>query len=257
MPLLSCGTAIAFLLGVGIIVLFVVFIQIMSPDAARNYEKESKFESKSYTFNPDTVLELLDQGNKDIFTLQTATPEAPRSPSSNSVSWHQADYFRIAQTLFQQSWHEPFEALNLYSMYFSLSCTDTQRGAFNEAHFLSYKVIENGKEDTRIDAHTYIYPSYHQVVTFKGEYTPDTKKYEPIDLMRYRISAEEALQIADKNGGAEKRLKYENDCEISIIAPGGSNKGWNVTYSHNQDKWWDVIFEIYIDPETGEFTVHD
>ena len=75
-----------------------------------------------YSIDPETLLEALDRGDTDVFTLLDPTPEAVSTPSSlESVSWSQADYLRIAQALHQQSWQEPLGAQNLYHVALEMS----------------------------------------------------------------------------------------------------------------------------------------
>ena len=219
------------------------------------YEVESNAEIKYYTINSATILDSLERGNIDIFGLFETTPKATSFPLSEPVSWDQADFLQIAQAFYKQFWQEPLGEQNVYNLSFDLDCAKIKQGVFSEAEILSFKVIGNGEEETRIQYRIRIVPSENLVYTSKAEYRPNLNAKEPIDLSQYRITAEAALQIAEKNGGAEKRLEFENDCRISALAPGPKGKGWRVLYQNNQDQWWTLFFEIAIDPQTGAFEV--
>ncbi len=136
-----------------------------------------------------------------------------------------------------------------------MDCEEIEQGLFSEGEIYSFKVIQTGKEETRVEYRNFILPSDHSVKTSRGEYTPNIQKKEPLDLTRYRISAEEAIQIAEKNGGVERRLQYGNDCKINAFASGLKDTGWEVYYKNNRDNWWHTIFMVTIDPQTGSFEV--
>lgn len=207
-----------------------------------------------YTIDSATILDALDRGDTDVFTFQETTPEATGSPLVGSVSWSQADYFRIAQTLHQKIWSVPLGAQTLYNGHFQMNCTGVQQVAYNGAIFNSFQMVRSGEEEIRIEYAISIFPSHNEVRTTKLEFKPSTGTYKPIDLAQYRITAEAALQIAEKNGGMEKRLGVQNTCQIDLFAPGPDGKGWDVSYRDKQDNY-ERYFEIAIDPQTGEFKV--
>ncbi|PKO15298.1 MAG: hypothetical protein CVU39_11890 [Chloroflexi bacterium HGW-Chloroflexi-10] len=217
-------------------------------------EIEGKGERQSYTIDSASILDSLVQGNTDIFKLQEATPVMISTPISESVTWSQADFFRIAQALYQKSWQETLGEQNLYAVAFVMDCSDIERGTFSKAEFYSFKIIKTGEEDTRVEYYIRIAPSENLVSTSKVEFSPSLHIMKPIDLEEYQISAEAALQIAEKNGGAEKRLEYKNECLINTIAPGPDGKGWRVTYVNINNKI-ESYLKIAINPETGESKV--
>jgi hypothetical protein len=197
------------------------------------------------------ILASLDRGDTNVFTLQEETPEGLSSPALVSVFWSQEDFFRISQVLHEQSWQEPLGDQNLYNISFNMGCAYVDRGAFSEAEFLSFDIIESGEEEIRVQHRIRIIPSSNLVYTSKAEYRPNIKNLQPINLSKYKISAEAALRIAEKNGGADKRIEFDNNCRISALAPGPDAKGWRVLYQINKDNWWNLFFEISIDPWTG------
>ncbi len=217
-------------------------------------ELERNYELRDYSINPETILESLDQGDENVFTLQTVTPEVTSSTPAAPVSWSQADYLRIAQALHEQAWGEPLGAKNLFNVSFDMDCADIERGTFSDATFDSYTIIQTVEEETRIEYWILITPLKNSVSTSKQEFRPNVHSLKPIDLEQYRITAEEALQIAEKNGGSEKRLEVDNACEIDALAPGPDIKDWRIIYV-NVPNLIKRLFEIAIDPQTGEYRV--
>lgn len=135
-----------------------------------------------------------------------------------------------------------------------MKCSDISKGTFSEAEFLSSKIIQTGGKEARVEYDIRIMPLHNMVQTSRVEFSPNINKREPIDLAQYRITAEIAMQIAEKNGGTETRLKNKNACQIDALAPGPDGKGWRIMYL-NINNLIDSIFEIFINPQTGAFTI--
>jgi len=207
-----------------------------------------------YSFDSSTILKSIAQGKTNVFTLLEKTPDASSSSPTVSVSWSQDDFFLVAQTLHRQIMAETLGAQNLTNLFFNLDCSSIEKGAFKEADFTSKQLIRNGEGETRIEIEMHISPSYNEVMTLKKEISPNLIIQYPLDLTSFRITAEMALQIAEKNGGSEERLRANNACQIDVGAPTTDNKGWYVMYlnSHNINE---SLFEIDIDSTTGEYTI--
>jgi len=67
-------------------------------------------------------------------------------------------------------------------------------------------------------------------------------------LSRLKITADDALKIADDNGGKSFRLASANQCQISMILAPDSDTGWDIGFDDNHGR----NFNIHIDPYTGK-----
>lgn len=211
-------------------------------------------EERYFSINPVNILESLEQGNTDVFTLLEATPGPLPSTHSTAISWSQDDFFRIAQTLHERSWGESLGSQNLDFMLFNMNCLDIEQGPFSDAELKFFKIIKTKEEDIRIDYHMYILPQRNLVIASKAEYEPNIYNLKPINLAEYHITAEEALQIAEKNGGSEKRLEVDNNCKIKAIADGYESNVWSIRYVHILNIM-DSFFTVAVDSQTGKFKV--
>jgi hypothetical protein len=217
-------------------------------------EIEKGGEWRYYSIDSGTILESLSRGNKDVFTLLAATPEVtPTSPIA-LVNLRQQDFILIAQALHEKSWGKSFGDLNLYNMSFDIDCSNIEQGSFYSATFKLFEVIQDQGEEKRIEHWITIIPSENLVYTTSVEYQPNVNFKEPIDLTHYQITAEEALQIADENGGYEKRQEVDNACSVSVNAPGPDRKGWQITYV-KEPETINLLYKIAVDPQTGEYRV--
>ena len=240
------------------LLLVIIGIGLLSCSIPLDYRTESTINEDFgyYTINPENILDKINQGETNVFTRVNARPTQNSHPFSEGNEWGQADYFRIAQALFRQIWQEPYEEQNISYMDFSMDCSDIEKGLFfSDAILMSYKLKQSGKEESRVEYQLDISPSRSYLFISKGEYVPNINKKKPINLNRHKIPVEEALQIAEKNGGVAIRSNYRNECIINATMRWWDDKGWDVYYRVMKDDFWQEVYEIRIDPETGIFKI--
>ncbi len=216
-------------------------------------EVEQKREERYYLFDSTTILDALKRGSLNVFTLSKSTPKPESFTPSVKAKWTQADYLLVAQAVQQDVWRESLGSLDLYYAIFTMDCSDAKLGTFNMVDFVLYKLIKAEDVETRVQYHITIIPSENYLYTSRAEYYPNVSVIEPTALSQYQITAEKALQIAEMNGGVEKRSEYEKSCMITGIVNGLD--GWTVSYQTRNEYRWAVIFEIEIDSQTGSFKV--
>lgn len=199
-----------------------------------------------YSIEPKTVLEAISQGKEDAFISISDEPSLASPSKGEMVSWDQADYIQIAEALHKLVWGESLKTWGLYQIYFSSGCDQIDIG-FQYAQFKLYKIVTLNGRETRVEHFIEIDPSRTFAQAMETEYYPALASRKSIDLTAVKIFANEALQIADKNGGFEKRMAVKNECGISVDLSRDTaiNDGWLVIYSPN-------VFIDEIDPGTGK-----
>jgi hypothetical protein len=208
----------------------------------------SYLESGYYTINPQTILASLDRGKTDVFTplLATQDPNTPLLPSG-SAFWTQSDYLKIAETLSQNVWQDTLQGWNVYYLAFDKQCQDNPVG-FDSLDITYYKIIEVSERKVYTARHIEIYPLAGVVSWGGGTTFSISDKWYGIDLTMFKITADDALQRAEENGGEAARLKVRNDCRILIRTPNhDDDDSWDVSY------YFGVNFEILVDPYTGSY----
>jgi hypothetical protein len=207
----------------------------------------------SYGINPRIILDELSQGQVDVFKPQAATPDSRTTQPYNSVQWRQLDYLHIAQVLHYYVWKEPLQEWKLDSIVFSLLCSEAVDGP-QRGGFLFFKVLSNVENQPyRITHDISISPNENSVKWTEIEYSSELSYTRMIDLSQVKIPVEEALKIAERNGGQNARISVQNKCDIFLaLAPGSIDDGWQVGYSMTDNK---ELFTIYIDPAIGKFRV--
>lgn len=206
-------------------------------------EDETIIATKYFRIEPASILESISQGKKDAFISINDEPQLSSSSKSEPVAWDQADYFQIAEALHELVWGESLETWKLYRMNFTLGCDQVDTG-LQYAQFVFFTVI-NGQK-TRVEHFIEIDPSRKFAQAMETKYDPNLANWKAIDLSKVKISAREALQIAEKDGGLEKRTAAKNECSVSVGISRDTviYDGWLVDYSPS-------IFLDKIDPATG------
>jgi hypothetical protein len=169
-----------------------------------------------YAIDTDTILKSIAQGKTDVFFSQNATPEVVAPLSSKPIQWSQADYFRVAEALSEFVWNEPLEDWNLDNVLFRLDCEDVNSGP-QFAAFSYFKIIHTREQESRLVHNLLIDPFGHSVSWQETEYYPNNLVVKRTDLSQQNILAEDALSIAEKNGGLEVRSSAGNACIIYLL----------------------------------------
>ena len=209
-------------------------------------------DTSDFEIDPNTILSDLNRGKTDVFKPAPATPLAINTPlSSGSYPWHQSDYLKVAGALHQFAWRESLDGWSLYSMVFGTICLDN-RGGFDAVDLTYYKQL-NGEKGYTIHEME-IYPIGGRVTWGGGDdFSRPLFGWKSINLDRMKVTADDALQIAEQTGGKEFRIKYNNSCDISILLkPNGDVSDWIVAYFAQGSS---NIFEIHINPYTGEYNI--
>jgi len=213
-------------------------------------EKEDQIHlfDQYYTIEPTSLMEALKHGEM-AFTPVNQRPELIPFDQQVTVNWSQADYFYIANALYEGAVGKTLLGWQLGGANFSLTCSQIQNG-FQNGRFHFFSVIKVGDEDSRLERFIDIDPRYNFVNASESKYFPNLADSKSIDMAELKISAEQALQIAESNGGQAARQSVENDCNIALFLSPNFMKttGWKVMYYQTGN----TLFDIQIDSYTGK-----
>jgi hypothetical protein len=204
-------------------------------------------EIRHYTFDPYTVFVGLGQGQEGIFQPIQGYVE-DNVYSSGSFSWSQQDYLEIANALNRAAAKDTLESWNLFAMDFTKECNDNPIG-FDTVQITYFR--ENGSQ--YIAREIDVFPLKRE-----ADWGGDTNFPRPfpfgwrsVNLAKHKITADDALQIAESNGGRNARLEAKNNCRILVNIPDADNDNWLVMYYTGAF----TKFYINVDPYTGEYKV--
>ena len=202
-----------------------------------------------FRINPETILASLKNGDKEVFLPEERDVEENvwGGPILYElpVPWRQSDYLMVANALNHFVWKDTLDNWGLFSMDFSTNCQDIPSG-FREGGFEFFKTSFADFGRLRYTTRSlYMTPEYLSVVWGGDSNFPHPLLgWKGIDLSRVKISADDALKIADENGGREARLEVNDKCYASVHLRPEFWNGWSVSIG--------PFFKIYIDSYTGE-----
>lgn len=206
-----------------------------------------------FSMDTETILSSLDQAETNLFIPESIGSSLDAADVmysrpiliSESIPWSQADYLDVVNALNRVVWHDSLDNWNLHSMHFFTTCQDNVSG-FRNGDFVYIKTKFDWGRLSVLWRGVFLYPDQEGGLWAEAEKFHPTYIRKGIDLDRLVVTADDALRIAEENGGREYRTKIQNDCTINVTLSADRWYGWFV---------WIGDFEIYIDPYTGE--IHD
>jgi hypothetical protein len=206
-----------------------------------------------YTFDPATVLAALARGEEDVFVAYEGTPGPTAAVQQAPVCWGQAGFLHLVQALHQQVWHDRAEDWGFRILIFLLDCEDVpfpqQFGA------ILFRPAPPGKDGRtrRFERHINIDLRQGTIEWHESEISPNWHTLPPLDLDRITVTAEQALQIAEQQGGRDARLGVGNECQVRLTVVGGlRDNDWEVDYARTVSA---PLFTIRVDEQTGAYRV--
>lgn len=204
--------------------------------------------SGDYLINPDNILVMIDQEGEDIFLPMKGnqTLDEDLQPYG-SFSWTQHDYLRVATALNQYVWGDNMEDWEIYLMLFERDCRMSGEG-FDSFNVIYYKMVTSESKTKYVTRQIDINPLAKLVTWGGGSDYPRSflRPWRAMDFENFEITADEALQIADANGGKDARAKQKNDCGILVSLLQDHPNKWGVDYYFLAD------FHVLIDPYNGK-----
>lgn len=205
-----------------------------------------------FRIDPETILPELERGETDVFMPFLEDPQLAEGLSNISISWTQTDFLKIASALGQKVWDDPMnlEDWIVDSMVFQGKCQDNVMG-FHNAEITYYKMVEMSGEKAYTTRHISIKPYFGVIQWGSGAtYTQSSSQYwNGIDMSDAKINADEALSIADENGGREARLQVDNECGVMIsLRRDNNNEYWYLEYAMIPDS-----LAYKFDLDTGKY----
>jgi hypothetical protein len=198
-------------------------------------EVQTTIREEEYSFDAASLPEVISNGESNIFKLLTATP-AVTPPDSSPIQWTQADYFAVAQAIHKFAWKDSLKDWNLREMAFTLRCSEIKLGP-QGARFEFFRNERFEGEDARSRKDLYITPRENRIKLYETKYQPVYEKWSSIDLSNVKVQVENALLLAEQNGGILFRQEVGDNCSIfASLNADGRYTGWFITYTGLDDQ---------------------
>lgn len=169
-----------------------------------------------------------------------------------AVTWSQREFETIRLSFIEQVLRDAPERWEMAHMTFRLDCRDVGVGK-QVGVFLMFRNSGDFLHKARVERHLGVFPQ-DRVITYWEvlEEVPELQPLTAIDMKRVKISADQALQIAERNGGSAKRGEVRDDCGIDVYMLGWQGNQWRVEYTYLLSAKRSETFRVIVDAETGK-----
>jgi len=210
-------------------------------------------ETGAYQIDSSETLIKLNNKINDILTPVPYESSLESSDNNSQVKWSFSDYLQVAEVVKLQTWNDDMQDWSIYRMIFTTSCSGLVAG-FSTGDIIYFRPTTTELGNVYEVREISISPLHDSVEWGAGNYYPRPLfGWSEIDLDKI-ISADDALQIAENNGGKIARLEVNNVCDIFLsYNPNINSDNWILSMFHYNQL--PNIFNIEINPYTGKFSV--
>lgn len=210
----------------------IIFLFGVIPSCSLDETENVNINSEQYfSFDPQLIHLPIKQSDKPTFSLIEGESKIQDLSESEVVNWKQNDYANITEELHKLIWNEFTKNWKLYYVYFSVSCDQVNSG-FQFAQFKFFQIKNMDGQEVRVEHVLEIDLLKHFAHAMEIEYSPNLENRRGINIETIKPSTDEALAIAEKDGGKEKRTAINNKCGVSVgNSLDTTNSNWLVIYS--------------------------
>lgn len=199
-----------------------------------------------YTFDPNTILTALDQNDGTIFQ-PLSDFQAPVFPPG-TFPWRQQDYLKIANALNKFAIQDSLEGWSVYNVHSFRDCSDDPVGFDNFS--ITYFKIDGERYIARAIE---VWPLSKEAdmgvdMSFPRPFPIGWSSWPSLDLKGLKVTSDEALQIAEAQGGKTFRGTVNNECGISASL----RDSWYIRYGRSGSG---SSFQISIDLYSGKYQI--
>jgi hypothetical protein len=220
----------------------------------KHFSTYTYHQSGYYEIDPETILGLLDEGKTKVLTPYFGDLDRDE-PYYDDIAWLESDFLKVANAISLEAWNEPLDLENwqLIGLDFEGDCEDDPRG-FHSFQIVYYRDLGIENFERHYETRLIEMILWQGLIRWGGDVTysvPLLLWWKGIDRNQFRITAEDALEVAEKRGGSDMRLRVDNSCRILVSATNGDD----VFPPYQSDKWrvgYDgANYHLYINPFTG------
>ena len=169
--------------------------------------------------------------------------------TGTAVTWSMDDYLQVRDLFVSQITHDEYTDWKTSQISFRLRCDQATVG-FQLGDIESVRTHTDGHFYYRTERTITIFPQIERLIYTERQFEPDIFKVKPIDTTRLKIMADDALDIAERNGGSAIRDEVADKCGIEVIMLGWRGLYWEVSYAFRESDRKDFV--VNVDGATGE-----
>ncbi|GAB4504607.1 MAG: hypothetical protein Fur0043_16010 [Anaerolineales bacterium] len=220
----------------------------LDPVGIKGRPDEVVLRDEYYAMDSQTILADVIK-NKPVQLNLVPEPAEILPSAPPVVPWTQADYLQIANAVFFTVWKDSAVNWKLDEIYAETNCAGIGLG-FQTMSFDFFRVKRSADGYFHTQRRIYINPEKKLIWVLETKTSPVRSwGWGAIDADKI-IPAEEALKIAEENGGSQARYNNIIECDIAVKISAGDNwrvSYWQALYDRNQD-----FFFMEVDERTGQ-----
>ncbi|KAA3647653.1 MAG: hypothetical protein DWQ07_01330 [Chloroflexi bacterium] len=196
-----------------------------------------------YEIDRDTLLQALDAGEEEPWTLLEEKPDLDAKYSPVEVRWSGSNYLKISEAMYRTVWQEAPDSRQLLDWRYEVACKHV--GVGFDLAVTMFSLDKSAKESTTRSI--VIQPQYNLIevaewtfVLGEGQTFLDNPQ---VDIEANFVSPEEALQGAEEVAGEEFRQEVNDACQVTVQYALEATS-WRVIYEGGP--------EVLVDAITGE-----
>ncbi|MBI3160493.1 MAG: hypothetical protein HYZ26_12920 [Chloroflexi bacterium] len=209
-----------------------VAVMVFALITACTFEAEKLISSEgiAYSIDPDTILDALEIGDRNVFLPREDIGNLPQP--GEMVGWNQEDYLLVVETLHELAWGETLEEWDLTYLSAYWLCNDLEIGIQNVN--LLYQKIDDGSRGgvARFESDFNIDPRRSLAEIYMAEYGPSYAEILGVDPSQLEVVWFDIVNIAEMNGGVRLRATVQDECTVDATIRSDVSRGaiWEVTY---------------------------
>lgn len=245
---------ILFIILVCLIVIIGCLYVVISIDQSTAPERLDSTSIGEFYFDPKTIITNLNAGETNVFFLSPVAFEV-----QNNILYSYDEYLQITDEIFSQVWEDKATNWLIRSHSLKTNCEFSGKG-FYQGFFNYFRGEVVNSEQKRIERFVIINPGEGTIRWGIIIRSGNLDYWNENNFTQINVSADEALNIAEINGGKSIRLEIDNDCYLDMsLIQHALYEGWWINYQQYTGKnyfypYYDEFF-ILINPQNGEFDI--
>jgi hypothetical protein len=201
-----------------------------------------------FEFDATNILDQIEDGEGDLFI---SVEEFGEEQIELNQAWTEEETFRIIDAFREEELPAGYKRGTISTIGYFFNCDNPQRPFKNSImRYISQLEVDGKATHTEI-LFIFIHPDKNHIDYAYEIRHPAVQGWGLIDMSQVHVPFEEALQIAESNGGAAIRAQLNYDCSLtSSLDPVANGQAiWEVKYYGESSAFPDLVIEI--DANTG------
>lgn len=233
-----------------VMLIFLAGITLSCQDFNESRERVIDYKDYYYEIDPNMIIDDIDDGNKGVFR---SVPNDFQESVSVERGWTQEDFFKVIDALAETRLPDSFMQYRLDYLSADYKCDQVGKAPWRLTARYNLE-SKSGDIDQWERYLVHIIPEIGYLHVSYQLWQPLLSSRVTMDKKGIKVPFEEAIQIANENGGQAYIDKHEKNCSvyIDLFPKSGNRLIWKLRYQG--PKWYATndFVEVFVDAVTGK-----